>query len=346
MGAAAQHAPARGGNVSVDSWRMSRRTFGGTLAIVVALPSVAIAQAPMRVRRIGVLEQGTPDTPDFFWEQAEPLRELGWVEGQNLQVERRYANGRFEALPPLAQELVRAHVEIIVTGGTPATLAAKRATTTIPIVIRVAGDPVLLGLVASLARPGGNVTGYSIAGQEVTAKDLSLLKELLPGLQRIGVLWEAGNPYERATRDQFENTCQLLGFQAVTVEVAAPGEIGRAIAQLVRQRAQALVLHGGGIVWEHRIEFVDAATKHGLPTMSDAAEMVRAGALLSYSTTQIEQDRVRADYIDRILRGAKPADLPVRQPTKFELVINLKTAKALGLTIPQSLLLRADEVIQ
>src|SRR5215469_9263971 len=189
----------------------SRRSFCWTLAGVFVAPVIAIAQAS-KVRRIGVLEPSAgPSTPDDLT-QAEALRQLGWVEGQNLHVERRFANGRLEALQPLAEELVRAQVEIIVTGGTPATLAAKRATTTIPIVFRAAGDPVLLGLVASLARPGGNVTGYSLANPEVTAKYLSLLKELLPRLQRIGVLWDAGNPYVRATRGQFEHICQSLGL--------------------------------------------------------------------------------------------------------------------------------------
>jgi len=326
----------------------SRRSFNRLfVGLFLAAPRIAIAQGAAVVRRIGVLETGLPETPEQIWKQAEPLRELGWVEGQNLHVERRYDNGRFEALQPLAQELVRAQVEIIVTGGTPATLAAKRATTTIPIVIFGAGDPVLLGLVASLARPGGNVAGYSYAFPEVTAKSLSLLKELLPRLQRIGVLWQAGNSYNSATRGQFEHICQSLGLDAVFVEIAAAGEIGGAIAELVRQRAQALVLQTGGFFWDHRIEIVDAATKHGLPTVADSDEMVwEAGVMIAYTNTLVEQDRVRAEYIDRILRGAKPADLPIRQPTKFQLVINLKTARALGITVPKELLMRADEVIQ
>ena len=326
----------------------SRRRFNRLfVGLFLATPRIAIAQGAAVVRRIGVLETGLPETPEQIRKQAEPLRELGWVEGQNLHVERRYDNGRFDALQPLAEELVRAQVEIIVTGGTPATLAAKRATTTIPIVIRGAGDPVLLGLVASLARPGGNVTGYSYAYPEVTAKYLSLLKELLPRLQHIGVLWQAGNSYYHATRGQFEHICHSLGLDAVFVEIAAAGEIGGAIAELVRQRAQALVLESGGFFWDHRIEIVDAATKHGLPTLADSDEMVReAGVMIAYTNTQVEQDRVRAEYIDRILRGAKPADLPVRQPTKFQLVINLKTARALRITVPNELLMRADEVIQ
>jgi putative ABC transport system substrate-binding protein len=324
---------------------MSRRSFCWTLAGVLVAPGVAIAQASKVVRRIGVLEPGPPDPPGWLWKEAEPLRELGWVEGQNLHVERRYDNGRLEAQQALAEELVRAKVEIIVTGNTATTLAAKRATTTVPIVFR-AGDPVLLGLVASLARPGGNLTGFSLAGPEVIAKSLSVLKELLPRLQRIGALWDMGNPYSRANRGQFEHICRGLGVVPVIVEISAASDMGGAFQQLVERRVQALVLEGD-IIWDRRFEIVDAAIKYGLPTMADDPEMVReTGALIAYSATWGEQFRLRARYIDRILRGAQPADLPVQQPTKFELVINLKTAQALGLTIPKQLLLRVDEVIQ
>jgi putative ABC transport system substrate-binding protein len=298
------------------------------------------------VRRIGALELNDPDPPEFLRKQAEPLRRLGWVEGQNLHVERRYANNRVEALQPLAEELVRARVELIVTGGTPATLAAKRATNTIPIVIRTAGDPVLLGLVASLARPSGNVTGYSQVGPEVEAKSLSLLKEMLPVLQRIGVLEWSPNPYNQATRKQFEQTCRSLRLDPVFAGIAAAGEIDAGIAQLARQRVQALMVRSGEF-YDYRFEVAGAATRHGLPTLSNDPDIVReAGILVAYSPTQAEQDQRRASFIDLILRGAKPGDLAVQQPTKFELVINLKTAKALGLTIPQPLLSRADELVQ
>jgi putative ABC transport system substrate-binding protein len=269
------------------------------------------------------------------------------VEGENLHVERRYANNRPEALPSLAEELVRARVEVIVTIGTPGTLAAKRATTTIPIVFQSAADPVLAGLVISLARPGGNVTGFSIAGPEVAAKYLSLLKELLPALRRIGVLEVSTNPYFRASRAQFEHTCRALGVEPIFVEIAAADEIAGAVAQLVGQRPQALLLRSDPFLSQHRFEIVDAATKRGLPTLAENPDVAReAGALVAYSETQDEATRRSASYVDRILRGAKPADLPVEQPTQFELVINLKTARALGLTIPQSMLLRADEVIR
>lgn len=329
---------------SQRAYLLSRRSFCWTLVGVVIAPDIAFAQGSKVVRRIGFLDAGAPDTPELNWSQAEPLRKLGWVEGQNLHVERRYDNGRSEALQALAEELVRANVEIIVTGSTAATSAAKRATTTIPIVFST-GDPVLLGLVASLARPGGNLTGVSEAGPELTAKHLSLLKELLPRLERIGVLSRAGDPYNRATRGQFAHGCQLLGIAPIFVEISAKGEIGGAIAKLVRQRAQALVLLNS--VRDQQFEIVDAAMNHRLPTLTEDPETVRkAGALIGYDTTREELFRLRAEYIDRILRGARPAELPVQQPKKFELVINLRTARALGLTIPKELLLLADEVIQ
>jgi putative ABC transport system substrate-binding protein len=308
---------------------------------------MAAAQGSTAVRRIGILGPGVRETAEATGRRDEALRELGWVEGRNLQVERRYANERPEALRDLAEELVRAKVEVIVTWGTPATLAAKRATSTIPIVFESAGDPVLLGLVANLARPGGNVTGFSLAGPEVNAKRLTVLKELLPALRRIGVLEPSWNPYFRAARAQFEQTCRSLGLEPVFLEVATPGEIAGAMAQLVRQRAQAVVLPADTFLYDHRFEITAAAIKHGLPTMGEQTAVAReAGALASYSTTQAEEDRKGASYVDRILRGAKPADLPVEQATRFELVINLKTARALGLTVPQPLLLRADEVIR
>ena len=327
---------------------MSRRAFGPMLlGLLVAASRMAAAQGSTAVRRIGILGPGVPDTPGDIRRQAEAWREFGWVEGRNLQVERRYANERPEALRDLAEELVRAKVEVIVTSGTPATLAAKRATTTIPIVFTSAGDPVLLGLVASLARPGGNVTGFSIAAPEVNAKRLTVLKELLPALRRIGVLEASWNPYFRAARTQFEQTCRSLGLEPVFLEVATPGEIDGAMAHLARQRAQAVVLRADTFLYDHRYEITAAATKHGLPTMGEGPTMAReAGALASYSGTVAEEERIGARYVDRILRGAKPADLPVEQPTRFELVINLKTARALGLTVPQPLLLRADEVIE
>jgi putative ABC transport system substrate-binding protein len=242
----------------------------------------------------------------------------------------------------VAEELVRSRVELIVTNGTAATLAAKRATSQIPIVFDSAGDPVLLGLVMDLARPGGNVTGYSTAIPEVTSKTLSLLRELLPRLERVGVL-QARNPYNDASRRQFEQVCRSLSLVPVVVEVE-PTQVVEAVEALARRGVQALMFDDDLAGAD---EIVETATRLGLPTFASDHAMVRkAGALLAYSSTWRELWERRAEYVDRILRGARPADLPVQQPTRFELAINLKTAARLRLTVPQSLLSRADELVQ
>jgi len=324
---------------------MSRREFSRLLVgLLVAAPRIAIAQSSTVVRRIGQLDVGAPDTPELMSKRAAPLQELGWVEGQNLHVERRYAKS-LDELNPLAEELVRAKVEIIVADGPNPTRAAMRATTTIPIVFRVASDPVISGLVASLARPGGNVTGFSGSSPELDAKLLSLLKEMLPTLQRIGMLETSGNPQFRLLRARFEQSCRSLGIEPVFVEISAATEIDAAIARLAGQRVQALALRDDSFAAAHGFEIIGAALKRGLPTTTNRPRFVReAGALASYSFAESEPDRRTAYYVDRILRGAKPADLPVEQPTQFQLVINLKTAQTLGLTVPKALLLRADEV--
>ena len=297
-----------------------------------------------RVRRIGILGTGGGTQVEAELEAA-PLRAFGWVEGQNLLIERRVAE-RVELLRPLAEELVRLKVEIIVTWGTPATLAAKSATTTIPIVIASAGDPVRSGLVASQARPGGNITGYSIAGPEIEAKRLALLRELLPDLQRVGVLETQYNRIARGERKELEQACRSLGLQPIIIGVAAADELEKAIAEMVRRRVQALYVQPEDLFIDNRVLLMSAALRYKLPTMAADKELVDAGALVVFTNSYAEQDQRWAAFVDRILRGAKPADLPIEQPTKFELTINLKTAKALGITVPQTLLLRADEVIQ
>jgi putative ABC transport system substrate-binding protein len=300
-----------------------------------------------KVRRIGVLDPGVPDSPDWLWNEAAPLRELGWVEGKNLRVERRYDEGRPETQQALAEELVRSKVELIVTGNSSTAFAAKRATDTIPIVIYGAADSVMISLVVSLARPVANVTGVDLASAELLAKALSLLKEVVPRLHRIGFLMNQENQavFDRTNRAQMEGVCRSLGLTAVMVDLDPVANIGGFFQQLVERQAQTLVLTGA--IWPRRFEIVDAAMKHGLPTIATDPDLVRdAGALMVYSWTWSELFRLRAKFIDRILRGAKPADLPVEQPTLFEFVINLKTARALGLTIPKPLLLQAKQVIQ
>jgi putative ABC transport system substrate-binding protein len=324
---------------------MDRRTFiGAVVAGMIAAPLSASAQTATTVRRIGFLAFGAPKSPAELEQQYAPLRELGWVVGQNLLVERRYAD-RAELLRPLAEELVRLKVELIVTENTDATQAAKNATTTIPIVIWSAGDPVRTGLVASMARPGGNVTGYSTVTPELDTKRLALLRELLPDLQRIGVLEHSTNPYYRAVRKEFEQACRSLGIQPIFVEVTAASELENAIAEIARRRAQALFVQGQ-LFNDNRIEIMRWALMRALPTVVGFRVLLEAGALVSYGGTDAEDLRRGAAFVDRILRGAKPGDLPIEQPTQFELGINLKTAKALGITVPKSLLLRADEVIQ
>jgi putative ABC transport system substrate-binding protein len=326
---------------------MDRRTFiGAVVAGTITTPLAAYAQTATTVRRIGELSAGASPTPAVVERIHVPLRELGWNEGQNLFVERRSANGRAVLLQPFAEELVRLKVEIIVTSGTAAALAAKRATTTIPIIMYSAGDPVRAGLVASLSRPGGNITGFSIIGPEIDAKRLALLRELLPGLQRVGVLENSTNPYFRAVRKDFEQACRSLGLQPTIIEVAAAGELENAIAELARRRAQALFVQGDDLFNDNQVPLLSAALRYALPTLTTSKEMLEAGALVFYVHNRAEQDQRYAAFVDRILRGAKPADLPIEQPTRFEFGINLKAAKALGITVAQSLLLRADEVIQ
>jgi putative ABC transport system substrate-binding protein len=326
---------------------MDRRTFISTLSCgVVAAPLIVRAQTATTIRRIGFLAPGPPESAAELQERYAALKELGWIEGRNLLFERRYANGRAELLRPLAEELVRLKVELIVTSGTAATLAAKSATNTTPIVFRTAGDPVRTGLVASLARPGGNVTGYSIFGPEFDAKKIAVLRELLPNVQRVGMLENSTNPYFRATRKELEQACRSFGIQLIFVEVAAASDLANAVAEVARQGGQALFVPPDGLFIENRGEIMRAALKHALPTTVARPIVRETGALVSYHPTQREEDNRAAAFINRILRGAKPAELPVEQPTQFELVINLKTAKALGITVPQSLLSRADEVIQ
>jgi putative ABC transport system substrate-binding protein len=326
---------------------MDRRTFIGAVAAgMIGAPLAASAQTATTVRRIGVLSSDARPTPAVLQQIYAPLSELGWIEGKNLLIERRYANGRAELLRPFAEELVRLKVEIIVTSGTDAALAAKNATTSIPIIMSSAGDPVRSGIVASLSRPSGNITGFSIVSPELNAKRLALLRELLPGLQRVGVLENSTNPVYRTVRKEFEQACRSLAMQPIIIEVATAGELESAIAELARRRAQALFVQGDNLFFANRLPIMSAALRYALPTIAANKVMLEAGALVSYAHSYAEQNQRYAAFVDRILRGAKPADLPIEQPTKFDLVINLKTAKALGITIPQALLLRADEVIQ
>jgi putative ABC transport system substrate-binding protein len=327
---------------------VDRRAFLSTVAGgLLAAPLAAEAQPAGKVYRIGYLSPRPGIEPQ---EEAfrQGLRELGYVEGQNLVIEWRFAKGETVIFPTVAAELVRLKVDCIVTVGVTATAAAKQATSTIPIVMAAADDdPVRLGLIASFARPGGNVTGFVNVGHEQASKRLQLLKEVAPGASRVAVLFPknpGGGPGGHLRETQV--AASALGIQLQTLEVRAPDGLERAFNSAVKGRAEALIVVGTDFINSHRARIVELAGKARLPAIYTSSAWPYEGGLMSYATDRVTQFRRAASYTDRILKGAKPADLPVEQPTKFELVINLKTARALGLTIPPSVLQRADQVIE
>jgi putative ABC transport system substrate-binding protein len=329
---------------------LDRRAFLGTLAGgLLALPLAAEAQQAAKIPRIGFLALNVAPNPHLPEAFRQGLRDLGYVEGRNLVIEYRDAEGKPERLPALAAELVALKVDVILAGGTSQALAAKQATKTLPIVFAQAGDPVASGLVTSLARPGGNVTGLSNLTSDLVGKHLELLKQAVPGVGRVAVLWRAGELGERTERDMLkgaEVAGRALGVRLQFVEVRGPADLDRAFSDMITARAGALTVLGSALFATERRRLVDLVAKNRLPAVYPWREFVDAGGLMGYGANFADLYRRAATYVDKILKGAKPADLPVEQPTKFELVINLKTAKALGLTIPQSLLGRADEVIQ
>ena len=323
---------------------MDRRVFMGALAGgLLAAPLAAEAQPAGKVWRVGILVSANPRVYDGF---ADELRKLGYIDGQNLALEFRNAEGNVERLPSLAVELVHLGVDVILAGGTEASLrAARQATTTIPVVmVAIDYDPLALGYIASLARPGGNITGVFLQQLELTAKRIELLKATFPKLTRVGILWDA------SAADQFsaaETASRSLGIRVQPLELRSPSyDFRGAFATAVKGHADALFVVTTAILFRERVQIAQLAVKNRLPAMFALREFVEAGGLMSYGTNLPEMFRRAATYVDKILKGAKPADLPVEQPTKYQLVLNLKTAKALGLTIPQSLLQRADEVIR
>jgi ABC-type uncharacterized transport system substrate-binding protein len=328
------------------------RTIGATVTLIISIllaPLVADAQPAGKVYRIGRLAPGSPEGSPFIESFRQALHERGYIEGQNLVIEYRWAEGRDERLPDLAAELVRLKVDVIVTGGSTAIRAAQQATRTIPIVMVGASDPVAQGFVASLARPGGNITGLSIVTPELLGKRLEILKETVPQSTRVAVLANPGSAptLSATTTGVLTIAAQGLGLQLQVVEVRRAEELDEAFAAVTRAGADALLVQGEPRLLDGlRGRIADLAAKHRLPAMYAWRMYVDAGGLMSYGVSLLEQYRRTAIYVDKILKGAKPADLPVEQPTKFELVINLKAAKALGLTIPSTLLVQADEVIQ
>jgi putative ABC transport system substrate-binding protein len=302
------------------------------------------AQQPTKVPRIGYLAQGaTSSSSSNLKAFREGLRQLGYVEGQNIIIEYRYAESRTERFPDLVADLVRLKVDVIVASGTQANLAARKATGAIPIVMANSDDPLGSGLVESLARPGGNVTGFSSMGRELSGKRLELFREAFPKVRRLAVLWHtAANPAFRET----QTAAQTLGFKILSSEVRGPEDLDSAFALLTGERSDGLFTVSSAFMTVNRKRIVEFAAKNRLPAIYHNEQFVEDGGLMSYATSIRDLHRRAATYVDRILKGAKPADLPVEQPTKFELVINLKTAKQIGLTIPPNVLARADKVIR
>ena len=327
---------------------MRRREFVTVLGSTAALPLAAYAQQTAKVPRVGWLSPGSATSDERFLASFRAgLRELGWVLGQNIALESRWAEGRFERLPDLAAELVRLKVDVIVTVVTQASLAAKHATGTIPIVMVGVGDPLGSALVTSLARPGANVTGPSSMLAEASGKQLALLKETVPNTSQVAVLWNPANPVWQATAmRETEVAARAMSLRLQLLEARGPDELEGAFAAMTRERAGALFVPADIIFVRHAQRIAELAARHRLPAMYGFREHVEAGGLMSYAANFAVMFWRAATYVDKILKGAKPADLPVEQPTKFELVINLKTAKALGTTIPQSVLQLADEVFE
>jgi putative ABC transport system substrate-binding protein len=314
------------------------------LGLLVSFPAVA-AQETRNVPRIGFLVFVSSETRYRGFQQG--LRELGYREGENIVIEFRSADGSLERLSALADELVRLRVDVIVAGSTPGAKAAQRATSTIPIVIPNVGDPVGSGLVASLAKPGGNITGLTTMSEELSGKRLELLREVVPRLRRLGALWDQDNPGNPLGLKQLKAAAESLGVDVRSLAVRPPvPEIDKAFETAKNWQADALIVSDDSLLFSNRTRIIALAARYQLPAMYGYRELPDAGGLLAYGPSRYDMYRRAATYVDKILKGAKPADLPVEQPTKFEFVINLKTAKALGLTIPQSVLVRADEVIR
>ena len=327
---------------------MDRRTFlAGTGAVLLAAPLAAEAQQAAKMPRIGFLGNSTAALEaNLVGPFREGLRDLGYVEGQNIRIEYRWAEGQYERFPALIAELIALKVDVIVTAGTPAALAVKKATTSIPLVMAAVGDPIGVGLVASLARPGGNVTGLSAIAPELEGKRLELLREVVPKLSHIAVLWNPDNPFLAGSLKETRAAAQVLGIKVQLLRVRTAEDFPAAFAAILKERPGALLVLADRIFLHNRARIVDFEAKRRLPGVYPYRELVEAGGLMSFGPSYAGMHRRAAYYVDKILKGAKPADLPVEQPTKFDLMINLKAAKALGLTIPPSVLARADEVIQ
>ena len=323
------------------------KTFGLVCAVLFALGSHAAAQQPKKVPRIGYLTPVSASAGSASLEAfRQGLRESGYVEGKNIIVEYRWAEGKVDRLPELATELVNLGVDIIVTSGTPPVLAAKRATSTIPIVAANADNLVELGVVASLARPGGNVTGSTRVDADFSAKRLELLKETIPNLSRVAVLSHGALGGDQEELKEIQVAARPLGVQVHSFTTQEPGQFPGAYAEMLKRRADALIFFTSAFTSFHRRQLVELAVKNRLPTMCGGANWTELGCMMSYGPNVLELYRRAAVFVDKILKGTKPADIPVEQPTKFEFIVNVKTAKQMGLAIPPNVLARADRVIK
>ena len=327
---------------------MDRRAFitmlGGS---ILAAPIAGEAQQGAKVWRIGTLSGQPPESPLFLWAPfRQQLRELGYVEGQNLIIEWKFSSGRAERLPDLAADLVRLKADVIVAIDNPTISAAQKATKTTPIVMVLAMDPVATGFVDSLAKPGGNITGLNTLGPEMSRKTLQLLKEAAPTVSRIAVLWDSTEPGRREMAKESEDAARTLGLQVQLLAARSSVDLDRLFATMKRERLDAVLVHASQMISAHRQRIAELVTQNRLPSMSGARWFAEAGGLMSYGLSYDAQFRRAAHYVDKIPKGARPADLPIEQPTRFEFVINFKTAKALGLTIPPSVLGRADHLIE
>ena len=327
---------------------MRRKIFSWLLVIfLLTTASLLEAQQPAKIPKIGWLSPGSASSANIGSFLRE-FRKLGYVEGKNIAIEYRFAEGKLERLPDLAAELVRLRVDVIVAaGGTPAILAAKNATSTIPIVFPAVSDPVALGIVVSLARPGGNITGLTIRVPEFSGKRLKLLKEVVPRARRVAVLGQEANTANALDFKEMQPAASALGLELHHIKVRSPNDLESAFSKMTGTvRSTALLLQSSTLFFDNRKMIADLAVRSRLPAIYDARELAEAGILMSYGSDRFDLYRRAATYVDKILKGTKPADLPVEQPKKFEFVINLKTAKQIGLTIPPNVLARADKVIR
>ena len=326
---------------------VNRREIVTLLGGAAIWPTAATAQQLRKVPRIGVLLAGTPVS---FSTRAkaflEGLRDHGYVEGRTIAIEWRWAQDKVERLPELAAELVALNVDALVTGGTPAAKALKSATRTIPIVMAIIGDPVAAGLVDSIARPGGNATGFSIVAPDLSGKRLQLLKEIIPGISSVAVMSNVANPQSQIELNEMQIGARTLGLRLQSIQISAEASLENAFESGTSARVQALIVLTDAVLYSQRGRIVALAAANRLPAMYFFREFVQEGGLMSYAPSDTDLFRRAATYVDKVMKGTNPGDLPVEQPTKFELVINLKTAKALGLDVPPTLLARADEVIE